>query len=1462
MKLRYKILIACSIVCLFSVGIYFGAIHFIRSTKVKEIIQKEISQKLGEYIHINDARIGFGNISIDEIRVLLNKGEDSLYIKEIQIGWSAFEFIKSRFHPQQGITLIKIKEPQVYLGAVLNDSLVAHSSSGDSVPRNYIIQKRDYLVSLFEKSLNQLFDTFNNVEKLEITNGSFYYSSNQKKWNRVAHNTNIELIVNQNNAVSLSANASLYDYPQNNLHISGVVNKQNYSFSADIELTNYNVTYGLKDLLKDKITVQEGTINTKIHFAHNLINKEQGEYKINGFVRIENASLKTTHPELELSSINVYAVIQQNTITIESFTQSVAGGTVDIKGTIYAPFDFDLDLSAQVTNVDIAKFKNTFNKESINNSKWQNDLAGVLSGSLEITGKLLNPEITGMIYADSLIAHSITFYQVSSSVSFSYPLIMLHTITAEYRDITITAATELDLKNINKINVIGDLKGNLQSILSNFPQISKNAYSGEAKFEINGTTKNIFGKGDFLLSSTNEKGLKTINGSYAIADSITFQGKSSDNDFAFKGVLTRDISTYYIELSNALPLIQHEFNIPKEVSDYAQNINLTVSGNKHEAKISALAFSGKSDSLFAFNGIYQIREGNKGLLIAELSIPIQGKIPIVISSEVIHEGNKYFINKIISAGLFTGYGEIVQNDSTSINGTLEINSTIEYLKTFIPYELLDKGQITGEVFVKGTFKEPNITGRVSLINGNKNIISGLSGNCTFSADQWTNFKIPQISLLSNDFQLLSGTAEIDFKNDIKTIAFEGRRVPPKLINAFFNIPSEIVRSDVTYKLEYSKNFSFEGISGTVSAPLCKFGPITVSDISVELGSNGSNKQKTETEAENTGTLFSGVMVKEFKATVSKNISVQGDGFIGFSNKKQSDFNISLTGNLLSVFTELDPFFKFAACTSKATIAITGSVRDPSIGSGNIKITNGELHLQSISRKITNIYLDAELQPDSRFVEIKRLEADLDGKHAWINNIPGVTLGDTLILSPLELMEDGLNLGVLTLHTGNKGIDLILPSLMPKDEKATVQFKGFNEKEQFYFAGGTEADTLSTENPYVRGKILMKDGRIDYPKEIITVSEPGIVQKYLENINWDVLVIPESNNFYARKEPFSSYYQSLNDLFGDTKIELKIEDSPDGLHFRGAFNDEEGILFDVTGNLLSHRGIVETRLARFEVENFELYFNKARPYIKGIARTSVKDPESLTGANVDIYAILVSEEIDSQGKKTGKLLDYGTWDDKYEPNFYFKLSDEPSVSNHVIGSQGPETSKEIPEINRTFTTEGKILEYFGITPQSLIQTGTKVAYGRVGDVISSYLFDKWTKTLRDIFKLNELRMQTHLQQKYEDIGLLQKNVQMTQTSPLISTLFNPKYLFLSPEWRMGKYLSPSLYLVYEGQYVRTIREQQKNVVGMNHVVSLQYRLPNKVAFEFEYDYDFYRFLNRGDLKFWFHHQIQLVGLAKK
>lgn len=1468
MKLRKWAILLGGLFVLGSIAIYFSRNLINADERIKLLIQKEAGQQLEEDINIDCARIGFPYIALDNLGVSFNEGTDSIAIKELRIGWSIYEFAKSWFNPQKGVTEIRIIEPHIIIGAQQTKQI-------ENLNKDYFSDRHERILDQIETTTKIFLSSFQNITRLEISDATIYFKNRTGDVSTIAHNVNGEIALDEMPDAKAALDAKLLNAAEKNLRISADLDLEHFNFSADLKLQDYDLSAGLPDWITQKVQFENGMLNGHVQISKDSVSQGQHTYSVNGNADISKASYNIVHPYLKVTNANISAKIEQNVITIESFVQELAGGEISLSGKILNPLEPECNFAVTLSHIDMSRLQN--------DSKFaeKNNIQGIIDGSLAMRGPIFDPEITGKLHANTLFVNTKQLEQFNSSIRFNYPELVLENVNAHYKQTDIISNVSINFDVSNSLKITGSIKGDLLSLFENNQLNKNNEHYGEAEYTFQGPYDNLTGDGTVTHTSKNEKGIKTITGNFQLSDSIYIRGQSEDKDFDFDGIVSTDFSSYRIEFSDALPVIKHEFDLSdKFFNETPIILNMSIVGNEEETELLATTLSTKYDTLLTFHGDYVRESDYEELIKSDIVVYLPGNRSFTFSSELSKNGSRYKIRKVESPGFFKGSGEIIENGELFISGNIKFDSTIEYLNNLLGFELLSEGDLTGGMDIDGTLNKPEIKGNLYLVNGVKNSVGALSGSLEFASNEWGKFNSKSISLQHNNFQFLRGEAEVDFRQGIGELNIVGDKVPSEVYSALFALDGELLKGDISYNVDYIKDENYNNLFGNIEIPQGQIGLYSFQDMKMTLASpKDALNGEYEGIINSNGIIPKGVWVHDFTTTALKDVPVNGEGYISFTKDNESDFNVSLRGNILSIFTETDPFFKYSDDNGEASIIIGGNLLNPVISSGSITIQDGTLHLNNIIDKIERINLSAELQSESRFIDIKQLEADLDGKRVWIENEPEVTTtiifdngsaSDTLALPllPIELTDDGLNLGILTFHTTEKGVTLHIPDLMEKKETGNIRFAGLNDTEKFYFTGGNE----NSERYYIRGKIILRDGRITYPVEI-TDEESRWIYRFLENTNWDLQVVPESNNLYVRSEPVSDIH-AWNDLWGDIKIELKIEDEDYGLHFAGIADDEGGIPFNVSGDLRSRRGDIEFLLQDFKVENFELYFNDGQPYIKGFAKTTKKEEESLTGAYVDIYLHLVSDEKDEKGNKTGKLLDYGTWDENDEPNFRYLLSYEETPGDFSPSATGSNINKESPGANplSLLTTEGSILRLLGISPEDIEETAAQLAVGRAGEVLFDPILNPLSKTVRERLNLDEFSVRTNLKRRYDELGYLKRRYDglgLVSNIPYTSKeaqeergFFNPRYIYLSPELRVGKYLAPSVYLAYEGQYVQTIDMEQNDVMGLSHIVALQYRMPNSIFFEFQYDYDFYRYMDKGDARFWLRHRIQLTGIKKE
>ena len=160
MKLRKWALLLGGLFVFGSFGVYVSWDVLKTNDQIKILIEREAGLQLGEEINIQNARLGFGYIALDDLEFSFSEGKDVVKISELRLGWNTFDFIKSWFEPQKGVTEINLIKPTLVIGSNSRNILEGSES---------VSKKGAQLLSHAEEVAKRLFDRLQNVENVVIS---------------------------------------------------------------------------------------------------------------------------------------------------------------------------------------------------------------------------------------------------------------------------------------------------------------------------------------------------------------------------------------------------------------------------------------------------------------------------------------------------------------------------------------------------------------------------------------------------------------------------------------------------------------------------------------------------------------------------------------------------------------------------------------------------------------------------------------------------------------------------------------------------------------------------------------------------------------------------------------------------------------------------------------------------------------------------------------------------------------------------------------------------------------------------------------------------------------------------------------------------------------------------------------------------------------------------------------------
>lgn len=564
-----------------------------------------------------------------------------------------------------------------------------------------------------------------------------------------------------------------------------------------------------------------------------------------------------------------------------------------------------------------------------------------------------------------------------------------------------------------------------------------------------------------------------------------------------------------------------------------------------------------------------------------------------------------------------------------------------------------------------------------------------------------------------------------------------------------------------------------------------------------------------------------ILIPDFAYVNYDEYAAEGQGMLSVDPDGPLDLRVNVTGNVLAELPEIEPFFMNPRTDGRLFVGIGGTRSAPYFDALEININDGSLEFDGVLPPLKNLKAQVLLDPATNFIQIKNLEGTLLDRWARVQNLrpseaayPG--------LESWVFSEVGLDFGVLTLQTDPRGIPISVPELMKAGEIGYWAVDGRAENETFYLAGPADL-------PLARGKITMNDCRVTFPFE--SMYEEGYeydttytynfglenlfsehsdysrstetadaldyaddpVAGFLVNMRNDLLVVPNRNN---------RYFVEIPAYVGDVSMDLNIDDTSPGLEFKGRFLDET---WQVSGSIASSRGRVEYLDVQFKVEEFGAEFNRIEvfPEVYGRAYTTVRD--STSDFPRDIFLVLYVVD-----PVTKEEVSKGRWED-----FRFKLVSR----NPVIGE-----------------TQEQILGYLGYSVQNIQFKAREVGLTMTENALIRPFFRPIERQIERNLNLDYVRLRSNFASNLFYLSI-QDQAQFFPTSseyfnPSLNNTLDPALLLLqSSELTIGKYLKRNVYLTYTGELVSAY---QRAKLGVNHTLSLEYRLLYNLLLEFEFN----------------------------
>ncbi len=1320
-------------------------------------LQERLKPYLGESFALSDFSIGFGYMSFYNITSGSKDDNYQLYLDEIQIGYSIHKLPFNNFDPLRVIESITFKHPHLIVLTDQKDSIQQANT--------YSLDVTDALTGLQRLA---------EVDRVLISHGQILWGKNLGDLTKLVSELDGYCIVQPEQIFKLNLTGKLFDSSSRDLSLTGEVNLQDKFWEADAIVERSRIKESIPFLKNKQFFLKSADIKGHLRLSGPSFNMQQLD--ISGLVQVKNMQAHIFNQKLFANDFDI--IFSEQHMNLSPVSGKIEDGQFDLSGDLGEVFKPNLNF-----DIDFHHFSAKHIAISAPILELLNQ--GMLEGNIKIYGPTADIKINGKIHSSQIQYSIVPFYNAKLDFTFQNKIwefhdILTHSIGMDHRGKGQIDFNKMQLRlDIFSYRHIDEHTFPILDKLNNTDMTYQTSVDGDfPTLTFTGNVHNIFFHQKEPLWINNfffklVDNYITIQTTNTATEKTRMYAEITDlwNDPAFKIMEISDIPFSRLSQIEAIHWIDKNFNSSFYFSGPVNFPSTKI--NFFNRKSQEIAFS------FGGNLINLIRDGLKfkgNFTLQTIPEKIKGNFNLEEKDkELVLQLN---VPRMLDGNLFIGTDE-----KNNFNGKLKIEEfpVQNYIAQFPTLvSTLKEGNISGNINIKGTTISPEIDffirGENFIVNRNGYYSAEIKGKYQKTALTFEDSKI-----FYNNYPIIDANFNLDLITNSLQAKFRGDKIESNFIAATIFKDSHLIQGNLSYQIDFNGEFNHPKISGIIDMENGNLKKRNFNNLHLEFTDSIPNNS----------TLFQLkqhiFIISEFNYEDKRDFSINMKGYIPVEANAPFALTVNAHGNILAELPNIIDYFQNPSCSGELSLQVEGTRQNPKIIESQIKIFNGSLEFESVIPELTNLQAEIELVKNTKFIHIKNLQGNIDGRAAKIYNIPKASVeGDTL--QPWYFDEFGLNFGILVLQTTPRGIPLSIPGLMNPGDIGFFATKGKQNGEEFYFAG-------PVERPYVRGKVTLIESRVTFPflvaEEDFVEGESDKVLDFLMNINWDVIAVAGLGN---------RYFVDIPAMIGQVYLDLNIDNVSQGLEFTGRLIDES---FRVEGSIESTRGRVEYLDMNFRVDRFGAIFNKFElyPEVYGRAYTTVRDSSNFPR---DIYLALYT--IDPETKQE---VARGRWED-----FRFKLvSSDPTIGE----------------------TQENVLAYLGYSFDNLSNKAGDIGVSLTENLLVRPLIRPLERKMERGLRLDYVRLSLHLTSNLFYYGLQSRGKFLPEQSylgPNLDDRFDPTFMLLqSSEITLGKYLVQNLYLTYSGQLVSVYDETK---LGLNHRFGLEYRILQNLLLEFEYD----------------------------
>jgi hypothetical protein len=1340
----YLLYISLALLLLILIGILIWPfLHVDRY--LTHLIIDQFGRSFSGTVTLKRANPGFLALKLHDLQIVDRRGSIRLQIEYANIKFSIARLIKQRFNVVKSVESITLRAPKLSYQILPADSSEITTNNGPSLGWNFIDQIPAHfwipLIDVSFGSIHLLRPTGSPLLSLQNLNGGLVSTERGVLKGRLQDGP-----INGNSTQTILS-----------ILVDGNRRILESYFTAAYE----DLLLGEKQGLPDSLTLSLSRLDTDLRlWADADRSGLEGEINLNNLIFQD-----TEHELIHFDSLAIFLGDWELQVP-----RTKASGIMEewtFQGEIH-------DLRTPALNFLLTgRSQDTHRLQSWLPDAWGIAPTGSVQLKVEIEGKPLNPlfQLTGHLH--QLNTSLDTFEGLQLSTEFS--------------------KEKLRLTNLSARLPSGDI--DCSGVLTVDPQ--RPGYHGAFQWRgvLPGLSVSRSGILDFQLDGTNE--FHTLTGwwladtgpsdSLAIEASYSETGQQLNTHIHIPSrrsvfdVIANDIfaeENFVLKFDEPLPIIRNL--VQGEEWDRLEDIRLSgeLTGTRKQATTKLEVFYGGGPSKFRFEGSV-VSEPEKGLTYTGPMQFQQGSGPILEGSVDFNWSKGTLILRELELDAAIYAQGMVDFHSREIGFTeLRIsNWDVSRGIQLISPEWAERvgGVLDGRVEIYGSLDDPRASLNLYASRGHYRDQSDLWA--VFSAELENNFITITECNLGRSVQSLvrmAGRAEtIDHNLDL-TILSQGADVQDFL--EFLGINPLNISGPVTVDASIRGTFEQPEIFFELFMPQGRIHKLPFQHLTARAMLDSSTSYD--------------LALTEFRIVQAPDLILTGEGILPFG-KSPLALNLSLDGNVLKIPSLLDRAIAVSQGQGRLQLELVERDGRIALERARMDIQDGVMKFSDVVDEIRGLYANLRLEEGKLLID--NLSGEVSHQHFRFGNFfIDENSGDEL--EHLSFPSVNIDLGVITLETQGRGLYARIPSLMPPGVKGYIKFEGKDDAYYFLFAG-------PVQKPLFRGKLRVAGTILTYPFPPARREPSRFIKSVLSvlaSVRWDVDIVPERDNRYAKELRTASetvLLEGVSDLFTTVDVNLNINPGRSSLKLQGSFVQED---FRMLGSLISTRGTIDYLDMKFTVDRFGVEFDlhDPLPWVEGRGQAIYLDS---LGQTRNVYLTLYVVD-----PVTGERVKRGRWGD-----FIFIIEDDAGSSQE------------------------QILAAMGYSPEQIQDKMTSISGQIISDAVLRRLLRPIERELETVLRMDVIRLQPTFAQHFFETQFLGLD-----TGPVGQEDWGA-YLLRQSQVSVGKYIGNDLFVSYTGRWDTGIDAREERRYGFLHKWSLEYRIrefSDNLVLNYRYEYD--------------------------